>query len=67
MTRKEFVKKNFKAYQRINFVSPTNKKTVECLLVAIHFDRELLTLDPLNKVLYLDEEFVSHIKDCYIP
>jgi transcriptional antiterminator Rof (Rho-off) len=64
MTREQFVKVKFKAYQRINYVGGASKKTVECLLVAVHFDRELMTLD---KVTYMDEEFISHIKDCYIP
>ncbi len=66
MTREQFIKTRFKAYQPINYVM-RNKTTVECLLIAVHFDRELLTLDPLDKIMYHDEEFVSHIKDCYIP
>ena len=67
MTRDQFVKKKFQAYQVIMWVNPTTKVKVECMLVGIHFDRELLTLDPVDKVLYHDEEFLSHIKDCYLP
>jgi hypothetical protein len=67
MIREQFVKTRFKAYQPINYIGGASKKIVKCLLVAVHFDRELMTLDPLDKVTYMDEEFIVHIKDCYIP
>jgi hypothetical protein len=67
MTRGQFVKVKFMAYMPINYIQPSNKEVIECLLVGIDFEDQLLTLEPVDKVYYKDEQFVARCENCTFP
>lgn len=63
MTREEMVKIRWKAYMTIEYQDRGMKFPAACLLSAIDFDAELLTLTPLDDF-YLQKEFQGHIQFC---
>lgn len=67
MTREQLVKIRFKAYSQVNFINPRNKKVIECYLIAINFDNELLSLEPFDRELYMDDPFIAHCSNCSFP
>lgn len=67
MEREDFVKKKFKAYQLIDYYNRGMDRPVECMLIAINFDTEILTLRTFpNDSPFTDEEFTVHISQCKI-
>lgn len=63
MTREEMVKIKWKAYMTIEYQDKGMKHAAECLLSAIDFDAELLTLTPMNDF-YEQKEFMAPIQFC---
>lgn len=67
MEREDFVKKRFKAYQLIEFQHAHMPDPVECMLVAVNFDTEILTLRPFpDSNPFEQDEFPVHISQCKI-
>lgn len=66
MTREEMVKRHWKPYMAINYQDKGMKHPAECLLSAIDFDAELLTLTPIDDF-YEQKEFKAPIQFCSIP
>ena len=71
MTREEMVKKAYKPYMVIMYKVRhySEFKQIECLLVAVDFDNELMTLQPLEDGNFEVEEatFVTSISNCIVP
>lgn len=63
MTREEMVKIKWKAYMTVEYQDRGMKHPAQCLLSAIDFDAELLTLTPLDDF-YEQREFQGHIQFC---
>lgn len=66
MTRKEMIKRHWKPYQVVLYKDEGMKHPAECLLSAIDFDAEVLTLTPINDF-YNQWEFKANLKFCTIP
>jgi hypothetical protein len=66
MTREEMVKSHWKPYMIIDYKDDGMKFPAECLLSAIDFDAEILTLTPINDF-YNQTEFEANLKFCSIP
>lgn len=66
MTRDEMVKRHWKSYMVINYKDEGMQEPAECLLSAIDFDAEILTLTPISKN-YFQDEFKANLKFCSIP
>lgn len=71
MTREEMVKRAYKPYMVILYRQRyfLEAKTIECLLVSIDFDNELVTLQPLESANYdiLTSTFITSISNCSFP
>jgi hypothetical protein len=67
MTREKFTTIKFTAYMPIIHIQPRSKKETLCMLMAIDFDEDLLTLEPFDKVEYKDEKFIARCENCFIP
>lgn len=65
MTRDEMVKRSWRPYMTIDYQDEGMKHPAQCLLSAINFDAEILTLTPLNDF-YEQEEFPANLKYCSI-
>lgn len=63
MTREEMVKRHWKPYMIIEYKDEGMLHSAECLLSAIDFDAELLTLTPINEF-YDRKEFTANLKYC---
>lgn len=66
MTREEMVKRHWKPYMIIDYKDGGMMLPVECLLSAIDFDAEILTLTPMNDF-FERKEFKANLKYCFIP
>lgn len=66
MTREEMIKKHWKPYMTILYQDRGMKKPVECMLSAIDFDSEILTLTPFPDSSYEPNEFCGHIQFCTV-
>lgn len=66
MTREEMVKRRWKAYEIILYQDAGMKCAAECLVSAVDFDAEVLTLTPINDF-YEQNEFPANLKYCSIP
>jgi len=60
------VKRHWKPYMVVSYMDKGMKAPAECLLSAIDFDAEILTLTPIHAH-YQQEEFKAHISFCSIP
>ncbi len=67
MTREEFVKQKFKAYQEILYTNRRTFEQVDMLLVSIDFDTEVMKLIPTCPELYEEKEYYIHIGELSIP
>jgi len=65
MTREEMVKRHWKPYMIIQYQDHGMTHPAECLLSAIDFDAEILTLTPINEF-YEQKEFDANLKYCSI-
>lgn len=66
MTREEMVKRHWKPYMAVTYKDEGMKAPVECLLSAIDFDAEILTLTPIDTA-YHQDEFKANLKFVSIP
>lgn len=66
MTREEMVKRHWKPYMAVTYKDEGMKVPVECLLSAIDFDAEILTLTPIDAA-YHQDEFKANLKFVSIP
>ena len=57
------IKRHWKPYMLIEYKDEGMKESAECLLTAIDFDAEILTLTPVNEF-YKQEEFFANLKYC---
>jgi hypothetical protein len=65
MTREDFMKIKFKAYQSIDFKHTNLSEPLEVLLVAVNYDTEILTLRQFPDGKYFEEDdFHAHISHC---
>ena len=60
------VKRHWKPYMVVSYRDNGMKEPVECLLSAIDFDAELLSLTPISSD-YHQDEFKACLKFCSIP
>ncbi len=77
MDRARLVKLKFRGYQQIDWTSPTAKYTIECMLVAVDFDKEAFQLRPFpaqeitnesgEKWTVNEEDFWASINNCDLP
>lgn len=68
MKREDFVKKKFQAYQLIEYIEAYTDEIVECMLVSVNFDTEIMVLRPFpNETRFIDnDDFSVHIHQCRI-
>lgn len=64
MTREKFVKYKFKAYMSIDFKHPGLSYSVECMLIGINYDTEILLLRSFKDNPFENDEFPAHISHC---
>jgi len=68
VTSTEFAKRKWQHSELIVFTHPRfNNVTVECMLIAVDFDQELLKLEPMDKSIYEEIPFWSRIEYCECP
>lgn len=66
MTREEMVKRLWKPFMSIDYQDTGMQYPAECLLSAIDFDAEILTLTPIHEY-YKQQDFKANLKFCSIP
>lgn len=64
MTREQFVKYKFKGYQLIAFKHKQMDEPVDCMLVGVDFDTEILTLRQFPDGPFVKDDFQAHISMC---
>jgi hypothetical protein len=68
MKREDFVKRKFYGYQLIEYIEPYTDEIVECMLVSVNFDTEILVLRPFpTETRFINnDDFPVHISQCRI-
>lgn len=66
MTREEMVKRHWKPYMAVDYQDKGMQFPAQCLLSAIDFDAEILTLTPMDGH-YQEVEFKAALQFCSIP
>jgi hypothetical protein len=66
MIRDQFIKYKFKAYMQIDYKSPRMEEPIRCMLIAIDFDNEVMTLTPIDYD-YENDNFNTTILYCFLP
>lgn len=66
MDRDEFVKRSWKPYMTIEYKHPRMKEGILCMLCSVHFDDEIMELQPFDDN-YYQQSFFSAIQNCSIP
>jgi hypothetical protein len=61
------VKLKWVAYREVFFYDRGHGCTVPCMLVAIDFDKETMTLRPFPDGWFEPEDFTGNIRDCELP
>ena len=64
MNRKEFLKRRWGGYDRVNFTEPRTKEVKEMMIISINFDLEQMELIPTSpeyeqKSYFIDIKFLS--------
>ncbi len=69
MTRDDLMKLSIKPYMVVHYKLPRYENNIECLLLAVDFDNETMTLKPLEDKNYSPnaDDFVVSISRCSIP
>jgi hypothetical protein len=67
MTRDKMVKLKWTAYREIFYYDRVLQATISCMLVAVDFDNETMTLRPFPDDIYEPENFSANIRDCELP
>lgn len=63
MTREELMKLKIKAYMEIIYTQHNGTK-LDCILIEVNFHNETMLLEPVDTILYKEQEFVANIKNC---
>ena len=66
MTREQFCKYKFRAYMQIDYKPPRMEESVRCMLVAVDFDNEIMTLSS-TEIDCENDNFIVNIKYCFLP
>lgn len=68
MTRNEFIKKRWRAFELIEY-APYRKENIviECMLISVDFEQELFKIEPINKDMYDNDSFWVRIEYCKRP
>lgn len=66
MTRKELMKRSWKAYQEIHYQAPRMDNPIPCLLVSVDFDGEIMCLQPMPSM-YKKDDFFANTTHCFVP
>lgn len=64
MTREELLTTGWKAFDVIEYCAPRMDKPVECLLLSVQFDDEIMVLQPLS-VIHSKDDFYANTKYCF--
>jgi hypothetical protein len=64
MTRKELLTASWKAFDLIEYCAPRMDKPVECLLLSVQFDDEIMVLQPLSES-YKKDDFYANTQYCF--
>lgn len=67
MTREEFVKIKFKGYMEIIYVHPRTKEEIPCVMIAVNFDNEVISLQIMPGHRYQEDEFDTYIGNVKLP
>lgn len=67
MNREKLCKIKWTAYREIFFYDRGLEATIACMLVAIDFDNETMTLRPFPDSEFEPEDFTVNIRDCELP
>ena len=73
MTRENFVKHRFRAYEIVRYKNDRMRNwddglgiDIECMVCSVNFDEETMLLQPLQDILTV-REFVAHIQNIEFP
>ena len=66
MTEKEFSKTAFKKSMLIEYKHSKMTEPIICLLCAVDFDEEIITIEPLENPRGIENKHHVHIKHCTI-
>lgn len=66
MTRGEMLKINFRPYMLIDYKPERSERVYEMLLAGIDFDKEVMTLSPMQINYYENQDYVVSISTCSI-
>ena len=66
MNRDEFMKRSWKPYMSIEYKHPRMNEGILCMLISVHFDDEIMELQPFDDN-YYQQSFFSAIQNCSIP
>lgn len=66
MTREEMIKRSWKPYMGIDYKHPRMDEPIQCMLISINFDDEVMELQPYDDNYYA-QSFFSAIQNCSIP
>lgn len=66
MTREEMTKRSWKGYMVILYQEKRMPEPIECLLLEIDFEAEIMTLCPIDEH-YQNKDFPANIKYCSVP
>lgn len=68
MERDTFIKRHFKAYQRLDYINPNYPiPLVECILIAVNFDDDVIKLRPITSVEVEEKDFWCSIDYIEFP
>lgn len=68
MERDTFIKRHFKAYQRLDYINPNYPiHLVECILIAVNFDDYVIKLRPIISIEVEEKDFWCSIDDIEFP
>jgi hypothetical protein len=66
MNRDEMIKRHWKPYMIVHYKHPRMHEGIDCMLISIHFDDEIVELQPFGENHY-QQSFFSGIQNISIP
>jgi len=67
MTREQMIKTNWKPYMKLEFKTSSMENPIMCILLAINFESEILTMLPVDTETYEPDEVFMPIQYIFIP
>jgi len=67
MTREQMIKTNWKPYMKIEFKTSSMDNPIICILLAINFESEILTILPVDTETYEPDEVFMPIQYISLP